>query len=267
MHEPHTPRLVTPAGQPIDWLVPTGLPLGVGACMTTRSGGVSEGPYASMNLGEFVGDDPAAVARNREQLARLMGVPAVYLKQVHGTRVVRVTRQDAWPAAPVTHEADACVTSEPGVACLVQTADCLPVLFAAPDGAAVGAAHAGWRGLAAGVLERTLSAVSELARCAPGEVWVWLGACIGPEDFEVGADVPHAFGCAVEPGVSAPRFAAKLDQRWWGDLAGLARDRLTRAGVTQLSGGSWPTRDSRFFSYRRDAGVTGRMGAAIWIRS
>jgi YfiH family protein len=219
-----------------------------------------------MNLGEFVGDDPVAVARNREQLGHLMGVPAVYLKQVHGIRVVRVTRQDAWPATPVVLEADACVTSEPGLACLVQTADCLPVLFAAPGGAAIGAAHAGWRGLAAGVLERTLSAVCELAQCAPADVWAWLGVCIGPDDFEVGADVLRAFDCAAEPGASAPRFVAQPDQRWRADLAGLATDRLKRAGVTQLGGGTWPTRDSRFFSYRRDAGVTGRMGAAIWIR-
>lgn len=233
--------------------------------MTTRSGGVSTGPYASMNLGEFVGDDATAVSRNRDRLVAVMGAQAVFLKQVHGTNVVRLTAKDAWPQATGLHEADACVTTERGLACVVQTADCLPVLFAAPAGAAIGAAHAGWRGLAAGVLERTLEAVCELASCQPAEVWAWLGACIGPQDFEVGADVLQAFDCTARPGESATHFKAGNNDRWMADLAGLARARLQGAGVVQISGGEWPTSDSRFFSFRRDRGVTGRMGAAIWI--
>lgn len=250
-----------------DWLLPSGIPEQVGALMTTRVGGFSEGPFAAMNLGEFVGDDATAVARNRARLAERIGAPAVFLKQVHGTNVVRVTRQDAWPQAQALHEADACVTTEPGLACVIQTADCLPVLFAASDGSAVGAAHAGWRGLAAGVLERTLSTVCELANCSPDKVWVWLGPCIGPHEFEVGSDVLRAFGCAAAQGESAPFFMAHGNQKWMADLAGLACQRLTAAGAQQVGGGTWPTHDSRFFSFRRDRGVTGRMGAAIWIRA
>ena len=264
-HAQHTHAAA--AELPTDWLLPPGLPAQVGALMTTRSGGISEGPFAAMNLGEFVGDDPAAVAHNRTRLAELIGAPAVFLKQVHGTNVVRVTKQDAWPRVDALHEADACVTTELGLACVIQTADCLPVLFAAPNGAVVGAAHAGWRGLAAGVLERTLSAVCELANCAPAEVWAWLGPCIGPRDFEVGPDVLQAFGCSAGPGESAPFFRANDNQRWVADLAGLARQRLVAAGVQQAGGGTWPTHDSRFFSFRRDRAVTGRMGAAIWIRA
>ncbi|WP_374591028.1 peptidoglycan editing factor PgeF [Aquabacterium sp.] len=234
--------------------------------MTTRAGGCSAGPYASMNLGEFVGDDPAAVAHNRARLAEQIGARAVFLQQVHGVRVVHVTAQDAWPGSATLHQADACVTAEPGLACVVQAADCLPVLFAAARGVAVGAAHAGWRGLAGGVLEQTLQAVCAAGRCQPAEVSAWLGACIGPDDFEVGADVLHAFGAPAVPGQSAPHFKAGAADRWWADLARLARQRLTQSGVKVVSGGTWPTHGSRFFSFRRDRGLTGRMGAAIWIR-
>lgn len=234
--------------------------------MTTRAGGGSRGPYASMNLGEFVGDDPDAVAGNRALLIERIGARAVFLQQVHGARVVRVTAQDAWPSSAPLHQADACVTTEPGLACVVQAADCLPVLFAAANGMAVAAAHAGWRGLAAGVLEQTLQAVCEAVHCEPAEVSTWLGACIGPDDFEVGGDVLQAFGVPAVPGQSAPHFKARAHERWWADLAGLARQRLTQAGVSSVSGGTWPTHGSRFFSFRRDRGVTGRMGAAIWIR-
>lgn len=266
MSSKHEQPHLLPSSGPADWLRPQGMPASVGALMTTRSGGVSTGPYASMNLGEFVGDGAAAVKLNRERLAQALGASVVFLKQVHGTNVVRLRARDAWPASDALHEADACVTTERGMACVVQTADCLPVLFAAPGGVAIGAAHAGWRGLAAGVLERTLASVCELAACQPADVWTWLGACIGPQDFEVGADVLRAFDCAAPPGESAMHFKAGDNERWMADLAGLARARLMRAGVDQISGGVWPTSDSRFFSFRRDRGVTGRMGAAIWIR-
>ncbi len=249
-----------------DWLAPDwGVP-GVGALMTTRSGGVSRAPYATMNLGAAVGDDAGAVSANRALLGEAMGAAPVFLRQVHGARVVRVGVADAAPGAPI-HAADAVVTSAAGVACVIQAADCLPVLLAAPDGRAVAAAHAGWRGLAAGVVEAAVEALCSVAGCAPGDVRAWLGACIGPDAFEVGADVLIAFGAA--PGIEgtrAGRFTAKGGAKWNADLAALARDRLAAAGVAQISGGAWCTvaDASRFFSYRRD-GVTGRMAAAVWI--
>ncbi|HEY2559548.1 MAG TPA: peptidoglycan editing factor PgeF [Caldimonas sp.] len=237
--------------------------------MTTRAGGVSSGPYASMNVGAAVGDDPGRVAANRARLAAATAAAPVFLRQVHGTRVVRVGADDAAAGAAV-QEADAAVTTAAGVACVVQAADCLPVLLAAPDGLAVGAAHAGWRGLAGGVIEAAVDAVSRAAGCAPAELSAWLGACIGADAFEVGADVLAAFGLdpdAAASGSAAPhRFRAQGGRKWLADLAGLARDRLAAAGVARVDGGRWCTvaeRD-RFFSYRRD-GTTGRMAAAIWI--
>jgi len=249
-----------------DWLAPDLRVAGVGALMTTRSGGVSRGAYATMNVGVAVGDDAAAVAANRALLSEAIDAPAVFLRQVHGTRVVRVGRVDAAPDAPV-HEADAVVTGEPGVACVVQAADCLPVLLAAPEGRAVAAAHAGWRGLSAGVVEAAVGALGEVAGCAPGDVVAWLGACIGPDAFEVGEDVLTAFGAVGLPkAVQNARFKPKGGAKWYADLAGLARDRLAAAGVGRVSGGTWCTVNdaSRFFSYRRD-GITGRMAAAVWI--
>jgi len=253
------------SGRP-DWLTPDWRVAGVGALMTTRSGGSSRGPYATMNVGAAVGDDVAAVTANRALLGEAMGAAPVFLRQVHGTRVVRVGVADAAPGAPI-HEADAVVTSEAGVACVVQAADCLPVLLAAPDGRAVAAAHAGWRGLSAGVVEFALDALCRAGRCAPGDVVAWLGACIGPDAFEVGEDVLIAFGAAERhQGARAGRFRAKGGAKWHADLPGLARDRLAAAGVGRISGGAWctVTDASRFFSYRRD-GVTGRMAAAVWI--
>jgi purine-nucleoside/S-methyl-5'-thioadenosine phosphorylase / adenosine deaminase len=251
------------------WLAPEWRIAGVGALMTTRAGGVSSGPYASMNLGTAVGDDPANVVENRRRLAARILARPVFLRQVHGARVVRVDAIDADPERPV-QEADAVVTTAPGVACTVQAADCLPVLLAAPEGRAVGAAHAGWRGLAAGVLEATVAAVSDAGRCEPSQLSAWLGACIGPNAFEVGADVLLAFGVSsgsptdVVP--AARRFRLKGGGKWLADLAGLARDRLDAAGLQQVEGGGWCTVGdaARFFSYRRD-GTTGRMAAAIWI--
>jgi YfiH family protein len=251
------------------WLAPEWRIAGVGALMTTRAGGVSSGPYASMNVGVAVGDDAATVAENRRRFATRIGARPVFLRQVHGARVVRVEAIDADPDRPL-HEADAVFTTAAGVACTVQAADCLPVLLAAPDGRAVGAAHAGWRGLAAGVLEAAVAAVSDAARCQPSELSAWLGACIGPGAFEVGADVLLAF--AVPPGSSADvapaarHFRPQGAGKWLGDLAGLARDRLLAAGVQRVDGGGWCTvgDPARFFSYRRD-GTTGRMAAAIWI--
>lgn len=248
-----------------DWLRPTWRTPGVQAVMTTRAGGGSLAPWDRMNLGAAVGDDPAQVARNRALLAEATGADLVFLKQVHGTRVVRITHDDA--NGPVI-EADACMTTEHGLGCVVQVADCMPVLLAAPGG--VAAAHAGWRGLAGGVIEAALGGLCRATGCTPAEVECWLGPCIGPEAFEVGADVLQGFG--VQPSAAdAARFRPLRPGKWLANLPLLARDRLAAAGVTQVSGGAWCTvrdRDeagSRFFSFRRD-GVTGRMAAVIWRR-
>lgn len=253
-----------------DWLRPDWRADRVGALMTTRHGGVSLPPFDSLNLRAAVGDDPQAVAQNQRRLADAIGARPIYLNQVHGANVVRLTAADLAPDA-LTHDADGAVTTEPGIACTVQTADCLPVLFAAPGGRAVGAAHAGWRGLAAGVLEATLAQVCEAAQCAPEEVQAWLGACIGPTQFEVGPDVLVSFGVSPEAvdvpqAVDSPRFVAKAAGKWLADLPGLARDRLRAAGVRAISGGQGctVTERSRFFSFRRDR-ITGRMAALVWI--
>jgi len=257
-----------------DWAAGEGdadQPASVGALMTTRrGGGTSTPPWDDFNLGTAVGDDPAAVAAHRAAFARALGAAPVWLRQVHGTRVVRVTAADAAPGA-VVHEADAAVTVEPGVACTVLVADCLPVLFADRRGRAVAAAHAGWRGLAGGVVERTLEAVCEAAGCAPADVRAWLGACIGPQRFEVGADVLRAFGRdpAKLSAATDTRFAARgpaHPDKWLADLPGLARDRLAAAGVGDVTGGVWCTVSdaATFYSFRRD-GVTGRMAAAVWL--
>jgi YfiH family protein len=251
-----------------DWLRPDCLPPQVGAVMSTREGGCSQWPWERMNLGAQVGDEPGAVASNRRAFAEAIGAVPVFLEQVHGARVVRVSAGDAATDA-VPHRADASVTTEPGVACTVLVADCLPLLFAAPEGRAVAAAHAGWRGLAGGVVEAALRCLCEAACCPPADVQVWLGACIGPHRFEVGADVLRAFGADLAR-PDRRRFAPRggdLAGKWLADLPLLARDRLSAAGVHAFSGGAGctATQASRFFSYRRD-GVTGRMAAAIWIR-
>lgn len=250
-----------------DWLPATGLPPEVGGLMTSRNGGISRAPFDSLNLrpaglkSDAV-DDPAAVAENQRRFqAALEGARPVFLDQVHGTRVVRLDAGS--PQQAELAQADASVTTVPGVACTVLVADCLPVLFAAPGGRGVAAAHAGWRGLAGGVLETALAALCDAAGCAPAEVAAWLGACIGPRCFEVGAEVRDAFGTAAashfQPLPAAGKFLA--------DLPGLARQRLGRAGVHQVTGGQACTvsEPSRFFSYRRDR-LTGRHAAAIWLR-
>lgn len=239
--------------------------------MTTRLGCQSEGSYAAFNLGDAVGDAPAMVASHRAALAEACGAQPVFLRQVHGVEALRLTALDAARAAaggepPV---ADAALTTEPGVVCTVMVADCLPVLMAAPDGRGVAAAHAGWRGLAGGILPRTLLALCEAAACEPKEVQLWLGACIGAQAFEVGPDVRAAF--AQGPHDLAQRFVSKNSDtepgpKWWADLCGLARDQLSHAGATEVQGGTWCTVSdpTRFFSFRRDR-ITGRMAACVWI--
>ncbi|MCV2358926.1 peptidoglycan editing factor PgeF [Paucibacter sp. TC2R-5] len=238
--------------------------------MSTRAGGASVGPFESMNVGLAVQDDPAAVTANRLRVDQTLGAKAVFLQQVHGSEVVVLNAAHALPdvldIAPVLR-ADASVSTTPGLAVAIQVADCLPVLFAAPGG--VAGAHAGWRGLAGGVLEHTLATLCREAGCRPGDVQAWLGACIGPEAFEVGAEVLQAFAV---PAVAASseffnyRPNAAGEARWRADLAGLARQRLQRVGLSAISGGTWCTysEPSRFFSYRRDR-VSGRMVAAICL--
>jgi YfiH family protein len=210
------------------------------------------------------GSQPDAAA-NRLLLAAELGASPVWLRQVHGAAVVRVDRwQDA--EAPV---ADAAVSATPGAACVVLVADCLPVLLCDDRGRAVAAAHAGWRGLAAGVLERSVATLCDAAACDPREVHAWFGPSIGPRQFEVGVDVLLAFG-ADPDGPAAACFVRRDrpdgDRRWLADLPALARQRLLQAGVSRISGGGWCTVEdaSTFFSFRRD-GAVGRMAAAIAI--
>jgi YfiH family protein len=239
----------------------------VGAWMSTRHGGVSAPPWDRLNLGATAGDQACAVAENRRRFAAALGATPVWLHQVHGNQVVRLSSAGL-DAEPVS--ADAAWTDEPWLACTVQVADCMPVLMAAPQGRAVAAAHAGWRGLAGGVLEAALEALCEGTGCTPAEVDVWLGPCIGPRQFEVGAEVLQAFGQAPsdpDPMRFVPRARAEGTLRWLANLPQLARERLRQAGVLRVSGGEWCTVEdrSRFFSYRRD-GITGRLAAAVWIR-
>ncbi len=234
-----------------DWPAPPA----VQAASTTRSGGLSEGPWASLNLGDHVGDDPRAVAGNRQALVSALQLPASphWLQQLHGTAV--------YASSSDSRCADACFEDRPGQVCAVMTADCLPVLMCNRSGTAVAAAHAGWRGLLAGVLEATLGRFTD----QPGELMAWLGPAIGPQAFEVGDDVRHAF-VADHPS-AAMHFRPHGEAHWLMDLYGLARDRLGRAGVASISGGGLCTLSdpARFFSYRRD-GITGRMASLIWLQ-
>lgn len=233
------------------------LPAGVLAFSSTRVGGVSQAPWGSLNLGAHVGDDPQHVQMNRQRLVEALELPSmpVWLEQVHGTEVLRLERHP-----PASVRADAVYTREPGVVCAVMTADCLPVLFCSQDGQEVAAAHAGWRGLCAGVLEATLAAFS-----APAEaISVWLGPAIGPDAFEVGAEVRAAF-CEHDP-AAADAFRP-VGEKFYADLWQLATGRLQAAGVRQIWGGGdcTLTQEAQFFSFRRD-GVTGRMASLIWVR-
>jgi polyphenol oxidase len=251
------------AGVPMVPIVPVGQwPAGVSGWMSTRQGGHSQGPYAGFNLGLHVGDDAAVVNQHRAQFEHTLGGPAAWLNQVHGAQVLDADEVLAARREGRSLAADACVARRPAQVAAVLVADCLPVLMARSDGQAVAAAHAGWRGLAAGVLEATVAA---LRADSPGEVMAWLGPCIGPQAFEVGDDVKAAFGPA---GASCfqPHHRADGSAAWLCHLPELARLRLGQAGVTAISGGQWCTvrLASTFFSYRRD-GVTGRMAAGIVI--
>ena len=259
-----------------DWLTPDWpAPATVRALCTTRTGGVSTGPYESLNLGDHVGDAPAAVRDNRRLLRQAMGVRPVFLQQIHGLQVAVLNAQ-----TPDDTPADGCMTASANVACTIMVADCLPVLFTNHQGSAVAAAHAGWRGLAGaggrGVLESTLASFMALTNMQYGqaatEVIAWLGPCIGPEQFEVGAEVKAAF--EANDAHASGCFRPHGDGKWLADLAGLARWRLQAMGVTSIHGndGSAPwctvSNRSRFFSHRRDTlalGGSGRFAACVWL--
>ena len=235
------------------------LPRGATALTSTRDGGASAGPYADFNLAMHVGDDPAAVEHNRARLAAALpaGTSVRWLRQVHGTRVVDDGDDAAVPA-------DAAVSRRPGIACAVLTADCLPVLFCSADAGVVAAAHAGWRGLADGVLEATIEAMA----VDPGELSAWLGPAIGPRAFEVGPEVREAFE-AQWPGDRAvldEAFRPGREDRLHADLHALASARLAAAGVTTCHRDTRCTASvpGRFYSWRRD-GETGRMVSLILI--
>jgi YfiH family protein len=238
---------------------------GVHAVCSTRHGGVSSAPFASLNLGDHVGDLPESVAQNRSLLAQhLLGATPVFLQQVHGTDVANLTQ-----ATPNGLAFDAACTTQPNIACTIMVADCLPVLFVDDQGKAVAAAHAGWRGLAQGVLEKTAQAVCQAAQCDAAALHVWLGPCIGDQAFEVGSDVYWAF---VNQHPQAAQFfkpRSGVPDKWLANLSGLARWRLNLLGVKDVAGNDaspeWCTvqQSSKFFSFRRD-GVTGRFAACIW---
>ena len=262
-----------------EWLAPPG----VHALFTTRAGGISRAPFDTLNLGDHVRDDPQAVVANRTTLAIALQARPVFLQQVHGTEVVRLDAH-----TPDGTQADACLSTEPGLACTVMVADCLPVLFTDIQGSQVAAAHAGWRGLAGragragrGVLEATFNAmVTQAQQCHPqrsreavaSDILVWLGPCIGPTAFEVGPEVRTAF-LSTDPAAAAC-FTTLPSGKYLADLASLARLRLQALGIQRIYGNDssarWCTvgQASDFFSHRRDAvrlGSTGRMAACIWL--
>lgn len=239
-------------------------PVNVHAVVSTRQGGVSDAPWESLNLGKHVGDAPESVAINRQFLQTALNAvsPAAepqWLNQVHGTHIIEAETDPAIRQhyAP---DADAVTTTEKNLPCVVMTADCLPVFFCDGTGSRVAVAHAGWRGLCDGILEATLEKFPQ-----PSDVVVWLGPAIGPDAFEVGAEVREAFMAHLATTEIAFR-PSQNQGRWMADIYQLARLRLNAAGVTKITGGDFCTHTDpeQFFSYRRD-GQTGRMASVIWI--
>jgi len=229
-------------------------PANVKALQTTRLGGISSAPYDSLNLGDHVGDAPMSVARNRMLLNTLLPSEPVWLKQVHGTVVANADMAGCLP------QGDAGIARHRDAVCVVMTADCLPVLLCDQQGSVVGAAHAGWKGLAAGIVEATVQAMD----VAPHNLMAWLGPAISQQAFEVGEEV-HAVFVDADPQAAAA-FIPGEHGKWLADLYALTRLRLNALGITQIYGGGYCTyrERERFFSYRRD-GVTGRMGTFIWL--
>ncbi len=232
-------------------------PRPVQAVVTTRSGGVSTGPYASLNLSQRGGDDPEAVAANRARLQQNLGLKQApcWLEQVHGTRVV------AAHAPPADRQADASWTDRADTYCAILTADCLPVLFCAADASCVAAAHAGWRGLVGGILEATVHSLP----VAPTQLLAWLGPAIGPQAYEVGSEVYAAF--VTGDILARQAFTPTRPGHWHCDLYILARQRLERLGITRIYGGEYCTctDTGRFYSYRRDGARSGRMASLIGL--
>jgi polyphenol oxidase len=250
-----------------DFIIPDWpAPANVRALFTTRAGGISAGNYASLNLGAHVGDSVESVAENRKRFIELLPASPAWLNQVHGAQVVRA--EDVL-AIGVGRPADASVAATVSAPCVVLVADCLPVLFADTNGRCVAAAHAGWRGLNAGVLEATVAAMA----LRPIDIMAWLGPAIGPQVFEVGAEVREAFlanandDYKITEKAFTPRGTA-YPGKFLADIYALARIRLMRAGVSQVYGGGFctVTDNKRFFSYRRD-GQSGRMAGVIWLSS
>jgi YfiH family protein len=237
-----------------DWPAPNN----VRAVTSTRQGGVSRTPYDSLNLADHVGDSAAAVLANRQRLQQQLQLPAepLWLDQVHGEGVV-----DAAASSGKRPSADASYSRQTGAVCAVMTADCLPVLICERNGSCVAAAHAGWRGLASGVLEATVTALD----VDPQRLLVWLGPAIGPTAFEVGAEVREAF--VKTHNNAAAAFVSQSNGRWLADLYHLARIRLQAAGIKAVYGGDFCTFTDRehFYSFRRDR-VTGRMASLIWLQ-
>ena len=233
-----------------DWPAPAN----VRALQTTRNGGHSREAYASLNLGDHVGDDPLVVAANRQVLSPFLPTEPVWMRQVHGTSIIDAATANCLP------EADAAFATVPDTVCCVMTADCLPVLLCDRAGTGVAAVHAGWRGLLHGVIESTIAAMPAQS----SELLAWLGPAIGPHAFEVGDEVRQGF---VDANANAEEAFVALPQgKWLAHICLLARQRLNAAGVTQIYGGDFCTYTDveRFFSYRRD-GVTGRMCSLIWL--
>ncbi len=238
-----------------DWPAPPH----VKALQTTRNGGASVAPYASLNLGSHVGDNPLVVARNRMLLAPLLPSEPVWLKQVHGIKVADAGHAGCLP------EADASISTHPGAVCAVMTADCLPILLCDEQGTVVGAVHAGWRGLCDGVIEATVQEMTMQEIKVPATtLMAWLGPAIGSTAFEVGDEVRTAF-VAHQPQATAA-FVAGSEGKWMANIYELARLRLQALGIHRIYGGDLCTFNDpeRFYSYRRD-GVTGRMGTLIWL--
>jgi YfiH family protein len=239
-------------------------PANVAALSTLRHGGVSRLPYddgaggGGMNLGTHVGDLPEHVQQNRALLRAMLPAEPAWLSQIHGATVLDAAMVRGVP------EADACIATQPGVVCLIQTADCLPVLFCDTGGRVVGAAHAGWRGLAAGVLENTLAGMRE---AGAGDILAWMGPAIGPERFEVGEDVLTAFTKRDAEARAAFIPVAGQSGKYLADIYSLARTILRKAGVARIHGGGLctVTDQRRFYSYRRDK-TTGRMASLIWLK-
>ena len=267
----NTPNFCRPPSWPADWIIPDWpAPTGVRAVCTSRNGGVSVPPWNSLNLGSHVGDASDKVNANRACLQQALGARPVFMEQVHGLRVLELHAGEA-----DAQQADAAITGHNGLACTVMVADCLPVLFTDTSGTRVAAAHAGWRGLAGadgiGILEQVSRLFWPLTHKDKAqdaiEVIAWLGPCIGPQAFEVGADVRRAF-VETHPH-AADCFKPVAADKWMADLPGLARQRLAALGMERVYGNdgssAWCTvqNPSRFFSHRRDR-ISGRMAACIW---